>query len=114
MRIVLSYAPQIGFEEVKDGVISLDKNVWIYQLAKKINPNETGKSIQYIGRDKLKRIELSVSRNLFDELQKDTLFIMKADTLRRIRTEGAYSLIEFLANKRIADNFDNDLDNPNN
>jgi hypothetical protein len=50
-----------------------------------------------------------MSFQLFEDLKIDDLFIIKAEKLRRIRTEGGMPLIEYLATPRLQ-KIDNDLD----
>lgn len=90
------------------------KGSWLYELAKKYVPYETDKQISLIGLDNLKRIEIMISVNLFEQLKNDRVFIMKAENLRRLRTikkdktKGTH-VLEYLCYPTLKE-FDNDLD----
>ncbi len=86
------------------------KGSWLYELAKKYAPNKTEEKISLIGLDTFKRIEIRVSVSLFEQLKNDPVFILRAENLRRIRSDNMpITLLEYLINPRMR-KFDNDLD----
>lgn len=87
---------------------------WLYELAKKYVPYETDKQISLIGFDSLKRVEIMISVNLFEQLKNDSVFIMHAENLRRLRTikkdtNKSKDILEYLCYPTLM-SFDNDLD----
>jgi hypothetical protein len=107
MEVILSYAPQIGFERVVNSETVLDTNNWLSMLIKKHFNKDY---LEYLGRDELKRIELCVPLSVFETLKNDPLFIMKAETLRRLRTTRK-DVLDYLMTSNI-NLIDNDLDDP--
>ena len=94
------------------------KGSWLYELAKKYVPYETDKQISLVGLDKLKRIEIMISVNLFEQMKNDRVFILKAENLRRLRTvkkdqSKGTCILEYLCYPTLQ-TFDNDLDEKEN
>ncbi len=112
LKLIMSYglAEQSLYNRENNTSI---KGSWLYDLAKKYVPTDTDKHISLVGLDSIKRIEVMVSIYLFNELKNDPVFIMKAENLRRLRTEKIdkskhRQLIEYLCYP--ISHFDNDLD----
>ena len=83
---------------------------WLWGLAKKYMPNNTENHISLVGLDEKKRIEIMISVSLFEQLKYDTLFILKAENLRRLRTtKNTQTILEHLCYPLLKE-FDNDLD----
>lgn len=104
MKVILSYTPESATKIVKGHPEQIDPFGWLAALSKRY-----GSFIEYEGRDEKKRVEVSMSVSLFSCIKNDPLFIMEAEHLRRIRTEGQPNILEFLAGPRI-NYIDNDLD----
>ena len=106
MKAILSYHVSCGPEllTLVNGVEILREDCWLLNL---INQNDRN-SIAFLGRDSLKRIEIEMNIGLFTELQHDSIFVSRAESLRRLRTTR-HSILDYLMTSNI-NIIDNDLD----
>lgn len=107
MKAILSYHPSCSIEllEFSEGMEVLRKDSWLMNL---INKKYDNKPITFLGRDNINRLEIEMNISLFQELQQDPLFVMKAEKIRRLRTT-MLDLLDYLTNSNI-NIIDNDLD----
>lgn len=108
MNAILSYSPEVGPELLSSSVETefLREDSWLADLIRREYNNQP---ISFLGRDKLKRIEIEMDIFLFDKIQHDLLFVMKAANLRRLRTTRSGDYLESLVSSRFRI-IDNDLD----
>ena len=111
MKAILSYHASCGVELLtfSEGKEILKKDCWLMNL---INQKYDNTPVNFLGRDNLKRVEIEIDVELFNKLQNDPLFVMKAEKLRRLRTTRK-DILDYLMTSSI-NTIDNDLDEKTN
>jgi hypothetical protein len=105
MKVILSTSPDVVMEQVNNGIATLKSDCILNLIA-----NKHGGEIKYIGRDNLKRAQVSLSFPLFEAMKADKEFILFAEKIRRFRiTKENASVLELILYSNICE-IDNDLD----
>lgn len=99
--LIISFDPQYLLLRIQDGKETI-KGSWFSNLAESL-----GGSVDFVGQDDKKRIEVYVSFELFERLKNEKSLLSSAQSMRRIRTTPR-DVLGRLIYSRYAD-FDNDL-----
>lgn len=99
--LIISFDPQYLLLRIEDGKETI-KGSWFSNLAESL-----GGSVDFVGQDDKKRIEVYVSFELFEQLKNEKCLLSSAHSMRRIRTTPMDILGKLIYSQY--SEFDNDL-----
>lgn len=100
--LILSFDPQYLLPKIQDGKETINGS-WFSNLAESL-----GGSVDFVGQDNRRRVEVYLSFELFEKIKNERTFLSSAHCVRRIRTTPRDVLGRLVYSQY--GYFDNDLD----